>query len=325
MLLVGPIGHKLKELLHPKMETPTFTAKSQDEVHMILEYPKGERWGPVQSSCANRVIYSHDVSNSKLVALESFEKTLKTFRPDLIVLSGAHLLDGQPEAIWRSRLQDIAALLDSIPHSTPVHWELATVGNLQYFYHLADTLFPRIDSLGLNEQELVSVAKAANASFDFSKIPSKPGIETVSDILHWLIQKYGAEGRKSSRLTRVHFHSLTFHILAALKQGPWGNSRVALLAGTRVAGLQACDVQHFKPAKFELQIPLEFSLSQMDPVLSQTEIHFSDVDSPVAWSREGVGYFLSPVLVCKQPLRTVGLGDAISAFGLMHSEFRATS
>jgi len=78
-------------------------------------------------------------------------------------------------------------------------------------------------------------------------------------------------------------------------------------------------------AKFELQIPLEFPLSQMDPVLSQTEIHFSDVDSPVVWSREGVGYFLSPVLVCKQPLKTVGLGDAISAFGLMHSEFRATS
>ena len=325
VLLVGPIGRKLKELLHPKMETPTFTADSHDEVHMILEYPKGERWGSVQSSCANRVIYSHDVSNSKLVALENFGKFLKTFRPDLIVLSGAHLLDGQPEAVWRSRLQDIAALLDSIPPSTPVHWELATVGNLKYFYHLADILFPRIDSLGLNEQELVSVAKAANASFDFSKIPSKPAIETVSDILHWLMQKYGAEGRKSSRLTRVHFHSLTFHILASLKQGPWGNGRVALLAGTKVAGLQACDMQYFTPAKFELLIPLDFTLSQTDPVLSQTEIQFSDVDSPVVWSREGVEYFLSPVLVCKQPLRTVGLGDAISAFGLMHSEFRSTS
>ena len=323
VLLVGPIGNKLRGLLHPKIQTPTFTPESQDEVHMILEYPPEETWGSVRSSCANRVIYSHDMSNSKLVALEDFERIQRTFQPDLVILSGAHLLDGQPQEVWMSRLQDIAALLDSIPSNTLVHWELATVGNLQYFFHLADAMFPRIDSLGLNEQELVSVAKAANASFDFDAIPSKPTIETVSDILHWLVQSYGAGGKTNSRLTRVHFHSLTFHMIATMRQGPWKNSRMSVLAGAKAAGLQACAIPHFEPAKFELRMPLDFTLSNTNPTLSRAKTHFSPVNPAVEWQREGVEYFLSPVLVCKQPPQTVGLGDAISAHGLLYSTFRA--
>lgn len=323
VLLVGPIGNKLRGLLHPKIQTPTFTPESQDEVHMILEYPPEETWGSVRSSCANRVIYSHDMSNSKLVALEDFKRIQRTFQPDLVILSGAHLLDGQPQEVWMSRLQDIAALLDSIPSNTLVHWELATVGNLRYFFHLADAMFPRIDSLGLNEQELVSVAKAANASFDFDAIPSKPTIETVSDILHWLVQSYGAGGKTNSRLTRVHFHSLTFHMIAAMRQGPLKNSRMSVLAGAKAAGLQACAIPHFEPAKFELRMPLDFTLSNTNPTLSRAKTHFSPVNPAVEWQREGVEYFLSPVLVCKQPPQTVGLGDAISAHGLLYSTFRA--
>ena len=292
---------------------------------MILEYPKDAQWGSVTASCANRVIFSHDVSNSKLSALEDFQTAVNDFKPDLIILSGAHLMDGHPQSFWEKRLKNIANLLENIPRRIPVHWELATVGDLNYFYHLADTLFPRIDSLGLNEQELLSAAKAANTSFDFSVIPKKPGIEWVSDLLHWLMYTYSTVsdgGRKNSRLTRVHFHSLTFHIVATVQDGPWSGSDHSVMAGARVAGLQACNVEYFTPSKFDLKMPLNFALSEMDSTLSGETVHYRPAESVIVrWNKRGVDYRLSPVLVCKRPEKTVGLGDAISSVGLLYSSF----
>lgn len=317
--LVGPIGPKLRTLLSEGIATPSFTADSRDEVHMILEYARGDVWGTVTAPCANRVIFSHDVSNAKLVALEAFEQSLSTFEPDLIVLSGAHLLDGQPQAFWQKRLADIERVLDRIPRTVPIHWELATVGDLQYFFHLSNTLFPRIDSLGLNEQELVSAAKSANASFDFDSIPKKPGIEWISDILHWLMTTFAQ--KRNSRLSRVHFHSLSFHIVATLNEGPWTSALDGLVAGATVAGLQACDVDVFTHSDFELKMPLHFRLSKSDPGLSEVRHYASDSSHVVHWTRAGSDYSLSPVLVCKAPVKTVGLGDAISSLGLLYTKF----
>ena len=321
-MLVGPIGPKLRSLLNKQISTPTFTASSHDEVHMILEYAKGEVWGQVTASCANRVIFSHDISNAKLTALETFKVSLTNFKPDLIVLSGAHLLDGQPKSFWEKRLVDIGTLLDGIPRTVPIHWELATVGDLQYFFHLSKMLFPRIDSLGLNEQELLSAAKSANANFDFDSIPKKPGIEWISDLLHWLVTTYSMQS--NSRLTRIHFHSLTFHIVASQSGGPWYDSSKGLIAGARIAGLQACDVNSFTPSDFELKMPLQFGLSQSDHKLSKKRRYSSDLSHVVQWRRAGTDYYLSPVLVCKQPVKTVGLGDAISSLGLLYTNFMTT-
>ena len=320
-MLVGPIGPKLRNLLDERIATPTFTTDSQDEIHMILEYAKGQRWGEVTAPCANRVIFSHDVSNAKLVALESFQESLEHFNPELIILSGAHLLDGQPKSFWEKRLADIAALLDSIPSSIPVHWELATVGDLHYFYHLSETLFPRINSLGLNEQELLSAAKSANASFDFDSIPKKPGVEWISDLLHWLVGTY--TNREHSRLSRVHFHSLAFHIVATLTNGPWHSAPDGLVAGAKVAGLQACNVMSFNPVDFELKMPLNFALSQTDHKFSSVH-RYGSGNHIVHWRRAAVEYYLSPVLVCREPTKTVGLGDAISSLGLFYTNFITT-
>ncbi len=324
VMLIGPIGPKLRSLIDKQIATPTFTTDSQDEIHMILEYAKGQSWGEVTAPCANRVIFSHDVSNAKLVALESFQESLEQFRPDLVVLSGAHLLDGQPKSFWEKRLVDIGKLLDGIPSSVPVHWELATVGDLHYFYHLSETLFPRIDSLGLNEQELLSAAISANASFDFDSIPKKPGVEWISDLLHWLVTTYSKQQRDHSRLSRVHFHSLAFHIVATPTNGPWHAAPEGLIAGAKVAGLQACNAMSFNPVDFELKMPLNFALSRTDRKLAFIR-HYGSSDSHIVrWRRAATDYYLSPVLVCREPTKTVGLGDAISSLGLLYTTFITT-
>ncbi len=316
VMLVGPVGPTLKGLLHKDILTPSLSSSSVDEVHMILEYPKGGTWGKVTASCANRVIFSHDLSNSRLVALEQFQDSLTDFNPDLIILSGAHLLDGQSMEFQTSRLADIIKLLDSIPRSIPVHWELATVGDLVYFNKLADTLFSRIDSLGLNEQELRSAALAAHANF--SQIPAKPPVGYVSDLLLWLMDEYS--NRPSSRLTRVHFHSLTFHVVTTLDKGPWTNAKESVMAGAKMAGLQACDTDKIDSEKFELRLK-SYQLSANDEQLSETLTYDPRTSAAVQWWRGSVNFHLSPVLVCRKPLKTVGLGDAISSVGLLYSNF----
>ena len=320
-MLVGPIGNDLKNLLHPGIFTPTyFSGNGHDEIHMILEYPTGAQWGGIKSTCANRIIFSHDISNSKMMALENIEGAAQQFLPELVVLSGAHLLGGQPHETWMQRLKDITTLLDNVLKEVPVHWELATIGNMKFFQKLATLLFPKVNSIGLNEQELLSVARSSNAPFDFTSIPQKPGIEWVADLLHWLMSTFSSLHNKPSTLTRVHFHSLSFHMIATVEDGPWLNNRDAVMAGARVAGLQACDTDAFTIDAFKVLNPEYFHITNTDAKLK--EVVMSSRTGWVEWTRGGINYFFSPVLVCKSPKKTVGLGDAISSLGLLYSGYQ---
>ena len=44
-ILVGiPVGPKLKDLLDPKLQIHENMLKEKDEFHLIMEFPKGERY-----------------------------------------------------------------------------------------------------------------------------------------------------------------------------------------------------------------------------------------------------------------------------------------
>ncbi len=57
--------------------------------------------------------------------------------------------------------------------------------------------------------------------------------------------------------------------------------------------------------------------------IDENEYTSLNISNPVTEFRRGkINFFLSPVLVCKKPLKTVGLGDAISSVGLLYSCFK---
>ena len=121
----------------------------------------------------------------------------------------------------------------------------------------------------------------------------------------------------TSRFSRVHFHSLTYHITATLED-VWFNTDKATAAGARVAGLQACDTQILTEDIVDIKIPEKFKL------FSDEEVKDFNPETPVIERhRDGYFFVFSPVLVCKHPVKTVGLGDAISATGLMYSKFNS--
>ena len=95
----------------------------------------------------------------------------------------------------------------------------------------------------------------------------------------------------------------------------------AVGAAARVAGQRACQVSEIDAERVRLMFPEIYLRSLKDQQLRREPVVF-DSNSPVdSWQRNGISFYLSPVLVCRKPLKTVGLGDAISATGLLNSQY----
>lgn len=307
-------------MLNPGLSVLKESSSVQDEIHLILEYARGEQWGTVTAKCANRIIFSHDVSNSELSTLEEFEKHLLQFNPDLVILSGTHLLDRYDQQFYEQRVKQIAKTLQTVSKHVPIHLELASTSNVKFCELLTRMLLPLVDSVGLNEQELQFIAQSTNAYKPRDGVSTfrAPEIGYLADLMYWMLTTY------SGRLSRVHMHSLTYHIIG-VASNRWENSASSVAAGARVAGLQACNVTRFNKRDFTLLIPEIISFSVEDEYLRRSPVVFSG-DSPVmTWKRNQITFYFTPVLVCNHPIKTVGLGDAISSTALIHTQLESVT
>lgn len=317
VLLSGPVGPKLHELLDERIVVPPESLQETDQYHLILEYQTGEQWGSVVAPQANRFIFSHDEANGQMWFLESLVDSLEEFGPGLVVLSGLHMMEGLGPSARDQRLDQVVALLSQL--SVPIHLELASMTDPVYMKRIAENVFPLVSSLGLNEQELLFLSRSLGgphsgfSSWSEVGASSPLAVRVSSDVLLWVLQQFGAVSGASSRLSRLHFHSLPFHVVAAVT-GRWGNQAASSAAGARTASAQACGRTHVHAHEAQLRAPLVFNTNL-------THTLTLDPDRPITeWTQHHVTLHLSPVLVCKQPIRTVGLGDAISANGLLFSE-----
>lgn len=95
ILLIGPVGPKLKELLSHNVKVMDDTLIEKDEVHLILEYEAKETFENIQTPQANRFIVSYDVKNSRMELLDQFFNITSIQKPDITIISGLHLLETQ--------------------------------------------------------------------------------------------------------------------------------------------------------------------------------------------------------------------------------------
>ncbi|KAM9063662.1 ADP-dependent glucokinase isoform X1 [Sarcophilus harrisii] len=318
VLLCGPVGPKLHQLLDDNIVVPPESMQEVDEFHLILEYQAGEQWGQLTAPNANRFIFSHDLSNGAMNMLEVFVSSLEEFQPDLVVLSGLHMMEGQSKEIQKKRLLEAVISISDIPTDIPVHLELASMTDRELMSNIMhQQVFPLVNSLGLNEQELLFLSQSASGPHSSLLAWSGvPDVGVVSDILFWILKEHGRSRERASDLTRIHFHTLAYHILATV-DGHWGNQLASVAAGARVAGTQACASETIDAGRVSLKAPLEFLTSHSE---AGSKVSINPDEPVVEWHREGISFHFTPVLVCKDPIRTVGLGDAISAEGLFYSE-----
>ena len=220
---------------------------------------------------------------------------------------------------------------------------------------MVSTVFRSIDSAGFNEQELADILEVLQtmASTPVSSALDTPGLrrapspQLVACALKAVARTaYSMSTMVSSKfISRLHFHSLPFHIIATIRldgnagqrQQKWASTAQerSVAAGASTASYRACshDGQELTDTDIEIMAPLQFlvgagphaeanghgekrvTVNATHPVASWTE-KFADSIGKVIGD---ITFFYTPVLVCRDPVRTVGLGDAISAAGLSRS------
>lgn len=319
VLLGGPVGDSLSGLLHSNITTLKKHHENihpdkpfhqvEDEIHLIMEYGGEQKWGELQSKRANRFIVSHDVQNSRLTAVEELHEAIKTYNPQIVVIAGTHLLEILDEETRKERLDVLVSTLKMIPSDIAIHLEIAGVGDHNLMKLIAEELFPNIDSIGLNEQELgalyISLGRDNLVANDFINPTADIAGLALDEIMQSPIMKLD-EG--THQLSRIHLHYLSYHLLGQLRKQrkdtfTWNSKRAerAVAAGCLATTIQACGIDGELPKDSELIIRPN-GISKLFQYY-QTELF---------------DFWVAPVAACREPKRTVGLGDLISATGLAY-------
>ena len=83
-----------------------------------------------------------------------------SYKPDLVVISGLHLLESEETEFRMQRVTDLAHYLKLVDSKVPIHLELASMVDKDFLKALVTAIFPLVDSVGLNEQELSFITVA---------------------------------------------------------------------------------------------------------------------------------------------------------------------
>ncbi|THD22574.1 putative ADP-dependent glucokinase [Fasciola hepatica] len=247
----GHLPHCIKTLIAP----PQFglPAVPEEDIHLILEYESGERWGDLVAPRANRYILVHDEELPRLSGLwpgvldtwqrvkSAFDSTsassddkspigtthLSTLPiPDLVVIGGLQSMDrwpfpDQPD-IRSDRLTELKNFLALLSPETPVHFEMASYVNRQFANEMLRKIMPFVDSLGMNEQELPNLASLLSDGPVSSISSAYPRAAHMLDSMRtvWALMNdpqlprvASASGPGWRRLSRIHLHTLGYQMI----------------------------------------------------------------------------------------------------------------
>uniref|UniRef100_A0A7E4VT23 ADP-dependent glucokinase n=1 Tax=Panagrellus redivivus TaxID=6233 RepID=A0A7E4VT23_PANRE len=325
-VLVGPIGPRSHALLHPSVVRNNSTRIDQDDLHVILEYKQGEILGEYVAPASSRFITSRDQFSGSAPVIDMFFKAIAQSRPDLVILTGMHIMQNQPPDMRMEKLRLLKRSMLQVNPLIPIHFELGSMSDPAYVNEVLYKIIPNADSLALNEQELTFLSKVGNGPYN-EQYPVRTGtlhVHKVVEMLHWLMTTFGHDRSKPDapnynyRLNRIHFRCMTFHI-AVSKGTDWSNLAAGLAAGAKLAGRQSCNLNTYKTDSDLLEVRTA-ARTLLDKNIDK--IYQFDPHNPIAsWMRDGVVFIYTPVLVCKFPTHTVGVDDAISATALIYSQY----
>ena len=140
-----------------------------------------------------------------------------------------------------------------------------------------------------------------------------PHVSAVTAALDYVFRAASAQG---STVSRIHFHSLAYHIIAtadgAANLQSWKNVRAAAASGSIAATYQACNVTGHEDLHGD-QLTLVAPTTLDTDGTGANTLKIAKGEAVHEWSTDKLQITFVPVLVCKEPAVTVGLGDAISS------------
>ena len=281
----------------------------KDDIHIVLEFKLGEVWGNYTASRANRFIIHSDVNNPKLRYIEPFQERLRSFRPDLIIVSALQMLDNFPfkgEERQR-RMEVLQKMLE--PLSVPVHFEMASFSENAMLKALLEYVVPYVTSLGMNEQELPNLVSMLKYNEVVNIADASPRTAIILDLMREL---YTTLKKKSNRIERIHLHTLAFQAVITRLGTPWRNTRAAIAKASLVANRYVCNTDNIDVKKSKLFMDDSFATS----VKPGSHRIFFKPENPVScWQEDDYEVCVAPVLVCTDIYQTGGAGDNISPSG----------
>lgn len=308
VVLGGQVSSEAKKQLLPSVEY--VIPKEADEIdeHLTLEYQSGDTVkgiANVTSARMNRYYLNSDTHNAHLTAAKSLYANVAQ-RADaaeyVVSIAGLQLLD-------RDRLAtDVGKRLDEILHAIQSHKGVSHFESGAFEDGLIfDSVWSRgilhaVASIGLNEQELAMLDWKLHRPEDPRPHGSeaKPALEDTLQKLQKVLKTLNHRGH----LSRIHFHTLHFH---AICYDPllWERGEAGVAAGSAVTADLSCGdaFQKRDMSRFALRYPRPVKCEKVNESPTQ------DFECCVA-----------PVLVCKKPVRTAGLGDNISGAGLRYQQ-----
>ncbi|OCT77818.1 ADP-dependent glucokinase [Xenopus laevis] len=288
------------------------------DIHLIMEYPTGAKWGNHMSRRANRYIVHSDSHNPMVDSLEDFKSQLESFSPDLLVIGGLQMMDSFPfkSGQRESRLKAMQELLLSTNPKIASHFEMASFVEQSLMKDLLEYIIPYSDSLGMNEQELpnlLSLIKGGNITVLSDPYPR---VASILDQMRELYQLLRSQEHKEGQryLTRLHVHTLAFQAMMVTKDSMWKNTMSATAKASLTANRHVCGSSQIDTRKAKLIMDDSFSVSRET---GSQRIPFKESRPVSCWEEDNYEICLAPVLVCTEVFQTAGGGDNISAAGLV--------
>ena len=288
-------------------------------IHWIFEYRAGDTLtiGPhtLTAERANRFIPSWNPANNQLALSDAFVRQFRQLAPDFshVFVSGFHILsDRYPDGTTAfDCIEPVARELDELRAAAPqlrIHAELASIGGEVVRKGVLEDVLPRVDSLGLNEAELITWLGDIGRSDLAAMIDESNAPAAVLEGL--------AEFANATGVPRVHLHNLGYYlVLARDDAGAPESICQGLLTGATAAAVRAMTG---RPARGDELVPRD-DVPLHEPARAAMEDIRRAVGADGDFLTSGIGrhgdrhIVMIPTRVVANPVRTVGLGDTISS------------
>ncbi|ESO93611.1 hypothetical protein LOTGIDRAFT_118992 [Lottia gigantea] len=315
VLLGSRLTPNLASSISPNIKVTGKSVKDED-VHVVLEYKTGEKWGKYISPRANRLILHSDNSNPYLKALEDFQREIKSFNPSLIVVGGLQMMDNFPfEAGQRiARLEKLKNLLKQTPSTTKIHFEMASFTDGTLLEEVYENVMLHSDSLGMNEQELPNLASLLTEGKITLVSEIVPRVATVLDQMRVIYKNMKNHPKSSRKLSRLHVHTLAYQAILTKKSSSWKNTMSAAAKAALTAHRYVCGSNYINLVNAKILMDDSFARSVRD---SSNKVNFRENRPVSCWDEDDYEICVAPVLVCTNILQTAGGGDNISSAGLV--------
>jgi len=288
-------------------------------IHWIFEYQAGDTLtiGPhtLTAPRANRFIPSWNPANNQIRLSPGFTGTFRRIAPEFshLLVSGFHILsdrypDGTTAIECIRPVAEYLATVRSVAPALRLHCELACIAGGIVRRGVRQHILPHMHSLGLNEAELMTWLEdlgrddlARRIRADDSPLAALDGAAALA---------------AATGVPRIHLHHLGYY-LALVEAGTVAPEAVrqGLLTGASAAAVRARTGR--PPRGDELaalsDVPLRPESCAAMAALAATQ---PDAERFLA---TGIGRYAGrdliavPTRVVDRPVRTVGLGDTISA------------